>query len=382
MFENFQQLPLDPIFQLLADYNADANPKKVNLGIGLYADYEGNPYVFPVIQKVFSEIDIHNFNYQPIGGNQEFLELSTKALLGDFDQSRLALHTVCGGTQGCRLFNDLLFIDDPRRKIFIGMPTWPNHLAIFKSFEIVKFDHLDEKGEVNMGAHLQALDQEAKAGDVLILHGGLTHNPTGKNLSMKQLKQLIPILNEKGIGLFVDFAYWGFGEGIEADRKYVQLLFEELEDVACAVSFSKNASLYEHRIGSLIIKTKKKREVESQLRQLTREAISMAPGLGQEAMTIVFKKYFEQWKSEVDAIRDDMEYRKELLLKELPEAFQAMKQCKGMFGLLPMAKEQVLRLRKEYSVYVTNNGRINFAGIKPKEVEYVAEALLKVILSG
>lgn len=380
MFEHLQQLPLDPIFQLLADFNADPNPKKVNLGIGLYADYEGNPFVFPVIKKVFSEIDVHNFNYQPIGGNAEFLEFSTRALLDEVDQSGLALHTVCGGTQACRLFKDLLAVENPRRKVFIGMPTWPNHLAIFKDFRIEKFDHLDTEHQVNFEAYQMAI-QKAQRGDVLILHGGLTHNPTGKNLSLDHLKQLIPLLNERGVMMFVDFAYWGFGEGIEADKKYVKLLFDELEHVACGISFSKNASLYEHRIGSLIIKTKAKKVVESQLRQLTREAISMAPGLGQEAMTIVFKKYFEDWKTEVDNVRDDMEYRKALLLKELPEAFQEVKECKGMFGLLPLTKEQVMRLRKEYSVYVTDNGRINFAGIRPREVGYVVEALLNVIPS-
>src|SRR5690606_16229523 len=158
-------------------------------------------------------------------------------------------------------------------------------------------------------------------------------------------------------------------------------LFEEVENVACAISFSKNASLYEHRIGSLIVKTKKKAVVESQLRQLTRESISMAPGLGQEVMTMVLKKHFEQWKKEVDGVREDMEYRKNLLLKDLPESFQNVKECKGMFGLLPLTKEQVLRLRKEYSVYITDNARINFAGIKPKEVGYVAKAIKEVCTS-
>lgn len=380
MFEYLKELPLDPIFQLLADFNADPNPKKVNLGIGLYADYEGNPFVFPVIQKVFSEVDIHNFNYQPIGGNQEFLELSTKALLGDFDQSRLALHTVCGGTQGCRLFRDLLDLENSQRTLLIGMPTWPNHLAIFKSFSIKKFDHLNSQGEASLENYMNVV-REAKAGDVLVLHGGLTHNPTGKNLGMDELKKLAAVLNEKGVVLFIDFAYWGFGKGIEADAEYVRFLFEEVENVACAISFSKNASLYEHRIGSLIVKTKKKAVVESQLRQLTRESISMAPGLGQEVMTMVFKKHFEQWKKEVDGVREDMEYRKNLLLKDLPESFQKVKECKGMFGLLPLTKEQVLRLRKEYSVYITDNARINFAGIKPKEVGYVVEAIKEVCTS-
>lgn len=378
MFENLQQLPLDPIFQLLADFQADPNPKKVNLGIGLYADYEGNPFVFPVIKKVFSEVDVHNFNYQPISGNKEFLELSTRALFGDFDQQQLALHTVCGGTQGCRLFRDLIDLENPQRTLLIGMPTWPNHLAIFKSFAIKKFDHLNEQGEASLENCLASV-KAAKAGDVLVLHGGLTHNPTGKNLSMEDLKQLVAVLNEKGVVLFIDFAYWGFGEGIEADAEYVRFLFREVENVACAVSFSKNASLYEHRIGSLIVKTKQKAVVESQLRQLTRESISMAPGLGQEVMTLVFKKHFEQWKKEVDGVREDMEYRKALLLKELPESFQKVKECKGMFGILPLTKEQVLRLRKEYSVYVTDGARINFAGIKPKEVAYVGEAILSVI---
>ncbi|MGE3279292.1 MAG: aminotransferase class I/II-fold pyridoxal phosphate-dependent enzyme [Candidatus Altimarinota bacterium] len=377
MFNHLHQIPLDPIFQLLADYNADPNPKKVNLGIGLYADYEGNPFVFPVVKKVFEQIDIHNFNYQPIGGNKDFLRLSAELLLPGCDQQQLALHTVCGGTQAMSLFRDLLKLTYAGSHVMIAQPTWPNQNVIFKAFERVSFDHLDASGEANVQAYREVVEK-ANPGDVLLIHGGLTHNPTGKNLSVEQWKSLIPLIRERQVYVYIDFAYLGFGEGMQEDRMYAQIFFDELDEVACGISFSKNASLYEHRVGVLIMKTANKKTVESQLQQLTREAISMAPGLGQEAMTYILRDHPEQWFREVDQVRVDMEQRKQLLLDQLPESFHKLKDCKGMFGLLPLAKEQVLRLRKEYSIYVTDNGRVNFAGIRPKEVGYVGEAMRRV----
>jgi aspartate/tyrosine/aromatic aminotransferase len=145
------------------------------------------------------------------------------------------------------------------------------------------------------------------------------------------------------------------------------------------VSFSKNASLYEHRIGVLIVKTKKKREVESQLQQMTRESISMAPGLGQEAMTYILRDHYAQWVKEVEDVRQDLLQRKEMLLKLLPESFQSLRSTAGMFGLLPLNLEQVQRLKKDHAVYVSDAGRINFAGILPGRVGYVAEAIASVV---
>lgn len=377
MFEHLPYHPLDPIFQLLADFQADPRPEKVNLGIGLYADHEGKPFVFPVVQEVFSQIDLKNFNYQPIGGNREFLSLVKEFLFPKMDAERLALHTVCGGTQACSLFRSLLWSADPTAKVILGMPTWPNHLMIFKDFMIKKIDHM--KGdEVNFEAYREALST-ASAGDIFVLHGGLTHNPTGRNLSLQRLKELIPIIRERGVMVFLDFAYLGFGEGVEADKAYAQLLFDQLDDVACGISFSKNASLYEHRIGVLIVKTKKKRELESQLQQMTRESISMAPGLGQEAMTYILRDHYARWVKEVEDVRQDLLQRKDMLLKLLPESFQALRSTAGMFGLLPLNLEQVQRLRKDHAVYVSDAGRINFAGILPGKVGYVANAICSVL---
>jgi len=378
MFEHLPYHPLDPIFQLLAEYQVDPRPEKVNLGIGLYADHEGKPFVFPVVKEVFGKIDLHNFNYQPIGGNKDFLRLAGELVLPGFDQKNLALHTTCGGTQACSLFKELLLAENPKSSILLGTPTWPNHLVIFKNLSIKKFDHLNAQGEANFEGYVQAIES-AKSGDVLLLHGGLTHNPTGRNLSLEQLKKLIPILKRKKVFVFLDFAYLGFGEGIGEDRKYVQIFFDELDDVACGISFSKNASLYEHRIGVLIIKTNEKQAVESQLQQFTRESISMAPGLGQEVMTLVLRDHQKRWSQEVDDVRRDMDERKAMLLKELPDEFQSLKECRGMFGLLPLTSEQVQRLKNEYAVYVTENARINFAGILPGRVGYIASSIRQVL---
>jgi len=376
MLESLKQIPLDPLFKLLYEYLDDKNPRKINLGIGLYYDKNGNPFVFPSVKKAFSEIDKDNFNYQAIGGNKEFLNLTADFVFNsEINTDNLAMQASCGGTQACRLFSDLIFKDQGSTELLIGTPSWGNHFAVFKSLNPVKFKHLDADGNVNFEAYKNAVNS-AKIKPVLLLQGGQTHNPTGKSLSIKQLEELVPLINEKEIRVFMDSAYLGLGEGILEDKKYIQFSYNQIDNFAFAVSFSKNASLYEHRTGALFIKTNKKETIESQMQQLARESISMSPGIGQEIMINIFKNHKENWLNELEEARKNINNRRKTLLEKLGPKFDYLQESKGMFGLLQFSVEKIRKIKEEFSIYLPENGRINFAGIKPKDIDYIAESFL------
>jgi len=379
MLENLQKLPMDSIFKVVAAFKSDPNPQKVNLGIGLYFDDKGNPFVFETVKKAWARVDTNNFNYQPLEGNHEFLSLCAELVLGEnFDHNRVALQATCGGTQTCSFMSALIARDsEKQRDILIAVPTWSNHFALFRDLNCVKFEHLDERGEVNFKEYLRVV-KEAKEGTSLLIHGGLAHNPSGRNLSLEQLKELVPILNEKKMMLFVDYAYLGLSEGFEKDREYAQYLFEKMDNFALGLSFSKNASLYEHRTGCLMVKTEQKKTVESHLQQIARASVSMAPGIGQEIAIMLMRDTRTEWLKELEEVRQSILSRKSRLIDLLPESFAFLKNTSGMFGLLGLYPEQIESLRKDYSLYLPGNGRINFAGLVDDQIEYVSEAIAGV----
>lgn len=368
MFQAFPQIPLDPIFKLQADYLADPNPNKISLGIGLYADEHGNPVVLDVVKKAFSEIDTTNFDYQPIGGNKSYLAETAKLVLSNPELDSLALQATCGGTQAIRMFADLAFKEAQESGyapvMLVATPTWGNHLALFKDFEIHKFNHLGPDGLASF-ANYQSAIESAPQNAVLLLHGGQTHNPSGQNLSLAEFQSLAELINAKNIKVLIDSAYFGFGDTFGSEQNFLSALFESYNQVAIAFSYSKNASLYEHRTGALIIKTNNKPAVESQLQQLARESISMAPGLGQELMLNVLTNYKSEWENQVSQVRQALEFRKSILVEGLSSKFNHLKMAKGMFGILPFTAEQIQQIQSEHSVYFPSNGRVNFAGVNP-----------------
>jgi aspartate/tyrosine/aromatic aminotransferase len=381
MFPTFQQIPLDPIFQLLAEYKADKNPHKVNLGIGLYADDQGSPVVLDVIKKAFHQVDDSNFDYQPIGGNRDFLESTANLIFKNPNFDKLAMQATCGGTQSIRMMADLVGIEANSEgyspTLIIGLPTWSNHLAIFKNFAIQKYEHLQEDGFASL-ENLKLAIELSPNKSVLLLHGGRTHNPSGQNLIIDQLSEIADLINQKEIKVFFDSAYFGFGDSFENDQEFLTRTHQLFNNFAVGFSYSKNASLYEHRTGALFIKTSNNQAVESQLQQNAREVISMAPGLGQEVMLNVLTNHLQEWQQEIDQIRQTLETRKQLLIKNLSLDFAYLGSSSGMFGLLPFSTEQLETLKTEHSIYLPKNGRINFAGVNPTNLDYLIEKFSQV----
>ncbi len=52
---------------------------------------------------------------------------------------------------------------------------------------------------------------------------------------------------------------------------------------------------------------------------------------------------------------------------------------RGMFCYSGLTKDQVIRLREEFHVYMTEDGRVSIAGINEHNVDYIAECINMVV---
>jgi aspartate/tyrosine/aromatic aminotransferase len=290
------------------------------------------------------------------------------------------MQSTCGGTQALRIFADLALQEATTQQytptVLVAAPTWGNHLLIFKQFQQIKFNHLDESGFASYQNYLDTITS-APDNAVLLMHGGATHNPSGQNLSSQEIVALADIVNAKNIKVLIDSAYFGFGASLEDEAVLLSTLMNSFNNCAIAFSYSKNGSLYEHRTGALFIKTENKAALESQLQQMARESVSMAPGLGQDIMFDVLSNHFAEWELEVDTIREALAYKRDSLVDALGSKYEYLKGTRGMFGLLPFTPDIINELKQTYSVYMSSNGRINFAGINPTNFEYLVSAIKK-----
>ncbi|QQR83521.1 aminotransferase class I/II-fold pyridoxal phosphate-dependent enzyme [Candidatus Peregrinibacteria bacterium] len=260
----------------------------------------------------------------------------------------------------------------------VGHPTWGNHYALMTFAGVMKVNHLTVDRQFNLAAYQKGLE-ELPDGSTLLMHGGLTHNPTGVNASLDDWSQLFDLINAKQIRVYIDSAYFGFGGSVSDERDYLSTLWRSIDQIAVGCSFSKNAALYEHRTGLLMIKTDQPSVVESQLQHASRASVSMAPGIGQEMMLNVFKNHRGEWERDIDAMRTSLDHRRQALVAQLPSEFGYLSDGAGMFSLLPFSLEQVDRLKKDYAIYLPPNARINVAGLTPDNVAIVSNAFKSVL---
>jgi aspartate/tyrosine/aromatic aminotransferase len=371
----FTQLPIfpaDPLFSLQDRFLKDSNPNKINLGIGTYVTERGEPYVMPCVRKAAAAYATESFNYLPIGGHSGFLERAGSLLFGgDWDPEAFASQGTCGGTQAVALCRGLA-ASAGIRTLLLAEPTWVNHRTVFSDFDVLSFSHLDGDGRPDAAAYRAAIEAADKP-CVLLLHGGPAHNPTGLNLSMDDFTSLAPLLRSRPVFVLVDFAYWGLGDGLEEDARGARLLARELDDVAVAVSFSKNATLYGQRVGALFVKSNARAAVESNMRRLVRTSVSNPPAFGEAVMFDVLANRYDDWTAELEAMRQSVVLRREMLADRCPR-LSRLRETRGLFGMLGLAAAQIDRLREEFGIYVPDGGRINVAGIRTDAIEYLGRA--------
>jgi len=392
-----EMAPKDPILGVTEAFNADTNPNKVNLGVGVYCDDYGKVPVLDSVRRAeqkLAETPLPR-NYLPIDGLQTY-DRAVQGLLFGADSAgvrkgRIVTAQTLGGTGGLKVGADFLRRINPDAQIWISDPSWENHRALFEyaGFTVNTYPYYDAATHgVNFDGMMEAL-QKLPAGSIALLHA-CCHNPTGVDLSPQQWERVIAVVNARGLMPFLDIAYQGFAEGIDADAVAVRRFTEACPVVFVSSSFSKSLSLYGERVGALSIVTENAEEAArtlSQLKRVIRTNYSNPPTHGGQtvAMVLTTPELRLLWEKELGQMRDRIKtMRRELVAKiraiRSDFDFSFVIQQRGMFSYSGLTKEQVRRLREEFSIYAIDSGRICVAALNSRNIDYVAKAITKVLV--
>ena len=377
----------DSLLQLIALCNADPRPEKIDVGVGVFRDSDGRTPILPVIkdaERILLDTQ-ESKSYLGMAGDKRYTELLRPIVLGPHagDDRIAGLHTP-GGCGALRLGFELIATANPQARVIVGTPTWPNHPPIIRGvgLQIVEYPYYDRDGcSIRFDAMLAALN-EARAGDVVLLHG-CCHNPTGADLSDEQFAEVTRIVAERGLLPFVDIAYQGFARGLEEDAKGLRGLLDVCDEVIAAHSCDKNFSVYRDRVGSLWVKTgnaEATTRAMAHVSQRAREMWSMPPDHGAAAVRLVLDtpELAQRWPGELAAMRDRINSVRERLASAHPRLAYIGKQF-GMFSMLPFSKEQVLGLREKHAIYMADSGRFNVVGMSDEQIDRFIGAVVETL---
>ncbi len=396
LFASIDLAPKDPILGVTEAFVADKNPNKVNLGVGVYNDDSGKLPLLACVKEAEEEM-VRNpapRGYLPIDGLAAYDNAVRELVFGaDSDivkSGRGVTVQGLGGTGGLKIGADFLKRFSPDAEVWISDPSWENHRALFESagFVVNTYPYYDATAkDVNVAAMLAAL-KGAKAGTIILLHA-CCHNPTGYDLNDAQWDEVIATVRERDLVPFLDIAYQGFAEGIDADGAVVRRFAATPGPLLVSTSFSKSFSLYGERVGSLCVVGKDAEEAArllSQLKRIVRTNYSNPPTHGGKIVATVLAnpKLRAMWEAELGVMRDRIKAMRAKLVESIearvPGAdFKFVIRQRGMFSYSGLTKEQVARLRSEYSIYAIDTGRICVAALNSKNIDYVADAIATVI---
>jgi len=396
MFESVKTAPPDPILGLSEAFARDPRPHKINLSVGVFKDAAGKTPVLGVVKDAEQRLlaEETSKGYKPIEGDPEFGKLVRGLLFGDAsplvgDGRAVTAHTP-GGTGALRVAADYLRAQHPGASVWVSDPTWVNHPKVFEAagLAVRTYPYFDAAGNrVDFDAMLAALGA-APAGDVILLHGGC-HNPTGADLSRAQWQGVAKLLAERKLLPLVDFAYQGFGTGLEEDAEGVRLVAAELPEILVCSSFSKNFGLYNERTGALTALAgtpEVANAVLSQLKSCIRANYSNPPAHGGAIVRAVLADPVlrKRWVVELAEMRDRIngmrrEFVKQLEAKGAKGNFGFIAEQRGMFSFSGLTKAQVERLRDDFAIYAVGSGRINVAGMTPANIGPLTDAIVAVL---
>lgn len=377
-------LPEDEIFRLFAEFGRDKRQVKINGAIGVYLDEKGKTFVHPSIKQAVEFLDLSNFNYLPISGDPVFLDESLKLLLGadllEEYGDNFARQGVIGGTDGLYIWGRLIKKINKNPKIIIGQPTWENHKKIFNflGFNIIEYQHLDNKSSLNLESLESAIVQNP--GVYILLHGGSTHNPTGVNPKRQEWIRLLEIIKDRQIEVLFDHAYLGMGDSINEDNWPVRLFIERNVPCSVIISFSKNMTLYQHRVGVLLVGTKSKREkeiIESHLQYIFRIVNSNPAAFGETLVKTVLqsRELTSLWKNHLTKMVKSLKERRALFSKYAGEKYNSVKSQRGLFSLLMLKPSEIALLKDQHAIYLLSNSRLNFGGLSLTDIPRVAKTI-------
>ena len=395
IFAGLAPLPPDAILGLSEEYSRDTRPGKVSLAAGVFVDETGITPVLATVAEAEARILAAQTTklYKPVAGDPAYLRPVRGLVFGSGNaavaEGRVeTLHTP-GGTGALRVAADLVHRLRPGATIWMSTPTWPNHPQVFAAagMATASYPYLDPAtGTLDAAGMLAAL-RGAPAGDVVLLHA-CCHNPTGIDPTPDVWRQVGDVIAERGLLPLVDFAYQGFGDGLEVDAAGLQSLIRPGAELLVASSFSKNFSLYDERVGALSIVGASRDEAVTLLshaKATVRANYSNPPAHGGEVVATILadEALRARWVDEVSAMRARIKGNRRLFVDGLREAgapdFSRLLDQRGMFSLLGLSADQVRRLKEEHAVYVVGGGRVNVAGITQRNLEPACRAIAAVI---
>lgn len=396
MFSHIQSAPADPILGLNEAFKTETRTNKINLGIGVYKDAEGNTPIIKAVKKAeyrLYELETSK-NYLPIDGLAEFNAYTKELLFGADSEilksGRAKTVQSLGGTGALRIAAEFIKRQTKAQNVWISTPTWPNHNAIFNAvgMTIREYRYYNAEKKCLDWENLIADLNHAGKGDVVLLHG-CCHNPTGIDPTPEQWKKLAELSNQNGWLPLFDFAYQGLANGLDEDATGLRTFAENHSELLVASSFSKNFGLYNERVGAftLVADTAEIAATAlTQVKSMIRTLYSNPSYHGAATVSAVLSDTAlrKEWETELTEMRErikNMRHSFVQLLKECgaKQDFSFIIEQNGMFSFSGLTPEQVDRLKNEFAIYAVRSGRINVAGITQDNIRYLCESIVRVL---
>lgn len=394
MFSELKPLPTDPILGLMAAFKQDTNPKKIDLGVGVYKDEQGNTPVLKAVKKAeaFRLENETSKSYIGLAGNLDYCQKMENLLLGEHPAllaNRVRTAQAPGGTGALRVAAEFIKRCNKDATVWVTTPTWANHISLFEAagLTVKEYPYYDyENKDLLFDDMLSTLKQVPK-GDVVLFHA-CCHNPSGMDLNAEQWSTVADLAVEVGFTPLVDIAYQGFGSSLEEDAAGLRKLAAAVDELIICSSCSKNFGLYRERIGacSIIAKDAATADISnSVLLSVVRSIYSMPPAHGADIVSTILgsTELTQMWHDELDEMRNRINglrtlIKESLAAKGIEQDFSFIDRQNGMFSFLGINKEQIERLQKEYSIYIVGSSRVNVAGISDANIDYFANAVADV----
>jgi aspartate aminotransferase len=396
MFERLERMPDDPILGLMAAYRADTDARKVDLGVGVYRNDKGETPVLEAVRKAESAVLARQTSktYVAPAGNPGFNQAMEKLVFGEghpaLKAGRVRTIQAPGGCGALRVGAELIRRAYPDAVVHVSTPTWANHVPLLtgSGIKLESYAYYDAAtGGVNFSAMMDGLEKLPK-GAIVLLHASC-HNPTGADLSEAQWRDILALVQRRGLVPYIDMAYQGLGTGIAEDAFGPRLFAAELPEVLVAVSCSKNFGLYRERTGALHVVTQTPASADAIITQLVRIArtiYSMPPDHGAAIVNEILTNdaLRTSWADEVGSMRSRINGLRTEAVAKLAKAapqkdFSFIARQRGMFSYLGVTRDQVRELREKHHVYMTDDSRMNIAGLKQDNLAYFAEAVAQVV---
>ena len=388
--------PADPILGLTETFKADTHPDKINLGVGVYQDTNGRTPVLAAVKQaetLLLETETSK-SYLPIPGVPEIASYTQELLFGEhhtiIEQGRAKTAQTPGGTGALRVAADFLKRAKPNATLWLSDPSWSNHHTIFEAagFSVQSYRYYDRTSQ---GLDLEGLVADLERvdiGDIVILHG-CCHNPSGIDLDKEAWEIIASQAKVKELVCLVDFAYQGFGEGLEKDREGLHVLLDAGLAVLVASSFSKNFGLYNERVGAITIVEETENDATntfSHIQAAIRAIYSSPPAHGGNVVATILSNASlrDLWIKELGEMRTRISTMRQAFVQQMAVRqqvvdFDFINHQKGMFSFSGLTQEQVLKLREDNHIYIVGSGRINVAGITPSNIEPLCDAVARVL---